>query len=178
MQFEREFRESSLNIRNYVSIRHYGPYEDVNDTWARLTQFAFERGIAGPQVMTFGICHDCQPHTPPDQIRYDACLGISPESYAELTQQMSASEDDDFTGIRMETMVPLKTVMTIYRGPYKDIREAYTDALRAAATKGLNFDAHKLPTIEVYKNNPLFTKPESLVTEIHFLPGATVPKVG
>lgn len=179
MQAEREFKEASLNIRNYVSVRHFGPYEEVNETWARLTQFAFDRGIAGPQVTTFGICHDCQPHTPPSQIRYDACLGVNTEVYAQLTQSLTESDDDDhFTGIRMETMTPQKTVMTIYRGPYKNIREAYTDALRSAATKGLHFDPHKLPTIEIYKNNPLFTKPESLVTEIHFLSGGSAPRVG
>ena len=176
MQPEREFREAALNFRNYVSVRHFGPYEEVNETWARLMQFAFERGITGPQVTAFGICHDCQPHTAPDQIRYDACLALSPETYMHLTQELVVSEDDDFNGIRMETMTPQETVMTLYRGPYKNIREAYTDALRSAATKDLKFDPHRLPTIEVYKNNPLFTKPQALVTEIHFLTSGTAPR--
>ena len=171
MQLEREFKEALLKIRNYVSIRHFGPYEDVNETWARLTQFAFEQGIGGPQVTAFGVCHDCQAFTPSSQIRYDACLGLYPETYLQLIQKLTSSDEYDFAGIRLETMAPQRTVMTIHKGSYRSIREAYTDALRSAATKKLNFDARRLPTIEIYRNNPLFTKPDSLVTEIHFLSG-------
>jgi DNA gyrase inhibitor GyrI len=176
VQLEREFKESLLNIRNYISVRHFGPYEDVNETWARLTQFAFEQGIGGPQVTAFGVCHDTQAITPPSHIRYDACLGIYPETYLQLAQKLTNSDQDEFSGIRLETMVPQRTVMTIHKGSYRDIREAYTDALRAAATKKLNFDPRRLPTIEIYRNNPLFTKPEALVTEIHFLSGDGSPK--
>jgi len=177
MEKEREFKKARLNIQNYISVRHYGPYEEVNETWARVTQFAFERGISGPQVTAFGICCDCPPHTPPENIRYDACLAVNPETYTQLMEKLTVTEEDDFAGIRMETMTPQETIMTIYKGPYNNIREAYTDALTLAATKTLNFDPHRLPTIEIYKNNPLFTKPAALVTEIHFLPKGSAQRI-
>ena len=177
MTLHREFKESTVRITHYISIRHFGPYEEVNATWARLTQFAFEYGASGPDVVAFGFCHDCGPHTPPEEIRYDACLGVDPKFHKSLMEKMADSKDGDFEGIRLETMSVGKTIMTVHRGPYSTIREAYTDALRAAATQKLSFDAHRLPTLEVYRNNPLLTKPESLLTEIHFLHKGSTPRV-
>lgn len=174
----REFKEATLNITNYISIRHFGPLEEVNSTWSRLIQFAFHLGISGPEVIAFGLCCDYPPNTPPDQIRYDACLSISPAQHENLVQPMAANMDDNFEGIRLNTLKVGKTMMTVHRGPYSNIRDAYTDALEAAALTGIDVHSHGLPTIEVYKNNPLLTKPEALITEIHFLPAGHEFRVG
>src|SRR6478752_3024753 len=99
MTSEREFFESTLNITHFISIRHFGPLEQVNETWSRLIQFAFHMGLSGPEVVSFGLCYDSPPHTPPDQIRYDACIGISPQKYKNIMEEVRMKADSNLEGI-------------------------------------------------------------------------------
>lgn len=166
----REFKVGSLNhISNYISLRHFGPFEEVNDTWSRLIQFAFHQGIVGPQVVSFGACPVCPGETFDEKLRYDACLAINPEQHKAITQSLVPKAEDNFEGFRTNTLKVGKTMLTVHYGPYSTIRESYADAINAGVLHGFKFDGHRLPTIEIYRNNPLLTKPEALITEIHFI---------
>lgn len=170
---EREFKDSSLNINYAVTIRHFGRYEDTNATWARLTQFAFHAGVAGPNVQPFGISYDDPTNTPEEKIRYDACLSISKDQYEDLRKRLDTDTNLDpalVEGIRVEQIPIGKTKAAVHKGPYKHIRDAYTDVLKTSAFKGLTGtpgQQPKPPFIEVYRNNPLLTLSANLITEIH-----------
>ena len=80
-----KLQASSLsNITHYVGIRHVGAFNDVNSTWARLTQFALQQGISGPNVISFADvcpCADLTAPTLPDtsiKAFYDCLLYTSP----------------------------------------------------------------------------------------------------
>ena len=165
----REFKPATLShFDHYISLRHFGPYDGVNETWSRLVQFAFHQSIVGPKVVPFGICPVCPGNVFPSELWYDACLTLSPEQHEAIAHKMVAKPEDDLEGIELNTLRVDKTVMTIHRGPYSRLRETYTDAIIAGRLQGFHFEGHRLPTIEIYRNNPLLTKPEALVTEIHF----------
>ena len=53
-----------------------GPTQ-VGATWGRLCQWAGMRGLFGPDTQCFGVCYDDPEITPPDKIRYDACLTVN-----------------------------------------------------------------------------------------------------
>src|ERR1700761_1103735 len=109
-----ELQEGTLSMRNYISIRHFGPYEDLNVTWKRLTQFAFQNSIPGPNVSAFGLCYDDPTNTPPRHIRYDACLSINAATLRDLMSRMNDLADASLAGIRLQTMPAAKTVMTVH----------------------------------------------------------------
>lgn len=58
--------------------RHIGPYgeEASGDAWGRLMQWAGPRGFAMMGGKMIGICWDSPELTPPDKIRYDACICV------------------------------------------------------------------------------------------------------
>jgi len=172
------------NITHYVSIRHLGPFQQVNATWARLTQFALQQGIVGPHVIAFAVDCPCDTLDAPiesaanvqlptgtlvPQLQYDACLAISPAQHTMITKQMAFRPGDNFVGLRAGRIAVGDTMMAIHRGPYGNIGETYRAALAAGATLGTSPDGKGLPVaFEVYRNNPLLTDPEALITELHF----------
>lgn len=175
------------NITNFVSIRHIGPFQDVNTTWARLTQFALSQGIVGSNVVAFATACPCDDINAPvaaataipvkgangvaSQLNlvYDACLAISPQQHQFVTQGMAVHPGANFDGIRAGAMSVNETMVVVHRGSYASIGDTYRAALAAGATLGTSPDGENLPVaFEVYKNNPLLTKPEALITEIHF----------
>jgi len=171
------------NISHYVSIRHLGPFQQVNTTWARLTQFALQQGLVGPQVLAFAVACPCDDINAPiaaasvqlptgtfaPQLQYDACLAISAVQHNQITKQMTFRPGDNFVGLRAGRIAVGDTMMTIHRGPYGNIGDTYRAALAAGATLGTSPDGKGRPVaFEVYRNNPLLTDPEALITEIHF----------
>jgi effector-binding domain-containing protein len=174
-------RSSLTTLTHYVSIRHLGPFQQVNATWARLTQFALQQGISGPHVIAFAAACPCDDINAPVaaakvpigsgqlQLQYDACLAISAAQHNAITREMTFRPGDNFAGLRAGTIRVGDTMMTVHRGPYSTIGDTYRSALAAGATLGTSPDGKGLPVaFEVYKNNPLLTDPESLITEIHF----------
>lgn len=157
---ESQFKSSSLKGNKVISLRHFGPYQEVNETWAKLTALAFDKGLSGSDVKAVGICYDDPTKTPAERIRYDACLTIN-ESKAKSFQL--DEHRDEFTGIRLESIPEVKTVATTFQGDYAELCIAYTDALRVPGVRESTG-----PTYEVYRNNPLLTPKEDLITEIHF----------
>lgn len=172
------------SLTHYVSVRHLGPFQQVNATWARLTQFALQQGISGPHVIAFAVACPCddinQPYVAAArvapgslpaqlQLQYDACLAISPAQHNMITTQMAFRPGDNFAGLRAGRIGVGDTMMIVHRGPYDKIGDTYRAALDAGATLGTSPDGKGLPVaFEVYKNNPLLTDPEALITEIHF----------
>lgn len=170
MRGPREFKQASLDINQALSIRHFGPYTSVNETWAKLIQVAFNLGIAGHDVLAFGLSYDDPTTTPEEKIRYDACLAISKAHFNLLAQRFEAAETADepqLRGLRAWPLTVGQTLMTVHRGSYSDIRETYTDLLREASFATHLREPIRPPFVEVYRNNPLLTRSQDLVTEVH-----------
>ena len=162
MTAHREFTACMLNFEHCISIRCVGSHAQVNDTWMRLLQFAFHHGIAGSQVVSFGINYE-DPATArgTNELRYDACLAITREQFESLQPDLPE-------GIRLEAVHFGKSHMTVHRGSFASIRDAYADLLQAPYLEQAALVARP-PFIEVYRDNPVLARPDELITEIHVL---------
>ncbi|HME07473.1 MAG TPA: GyrI-like domain-containing protein [Bryobacteraceae bacterium] len=186
-----------LDITHYISIRHVGPYTDVNATWARLSQFAMSQGLAGSSVITLAAACPCGDINAPIEsdggtgattdavggqsaagLQYDACLAVSAADHGRISQYLSAAKEN-VANVRTGTVNLGDTLMVVHQGPYATIGDTYRKAVGAGATLFSSAKADGLPfAIEVYRNNPLLTKQSDLITEIHFPLGSQYSATG
>jgi AraC family transcriptional regulator len=134
-------------------VRHVGPYNEVGPTWGTLCAWAGRKGLFGANTRMFGVCHDDPQVTPPDKIRYDACIvvdeKIQPEG--EIGVQMVGGGE---------------YASTVHRGPYEGLAKTYAELCgQWVPTQGR--EVASAPSIEEYKNNPQTTPPEQLLTEVY-----------
>ena len=71
-----DVRVETVPPMRVVFIRHVGPYMQVGQTWGRLFAWAGPRGLVARGPKMIGVCHDDPEVTPPDKLRYDACLVV------------------------------------------------------------------------------------------------------
>jgi AraC family transcriptional regulator len=134
-------------------MRHVGPYDQVGPTWEKLLSWLGKEGIIGGDAKFIGISHDYPDVTPPDKIRYDACVAVD--------ERFAAVGD-----IGVQTIPGGEYAMTTHFGPYHKLGETYERLLgqwlpRSGRALGAS------PCFEVYLNDPNSTEPEDLITDIY-----------
>ena len=141
-----------LPKRRVAFVRHTGPYMSVGAAWEKLCAWAGPRGLFGPQTMMIGVCYDDPQITPPDKIRYDACLTagdhVQPEGEVGV-QEIAAGE----------------YAVTTHRGPYERLSETYAKLCGEWLPQSCREPSNG-PSCEIYRNDPSRTKPEDLLTDI------------
>ncbi|MCP4250123.1 MAG: AraC family transcriptional regulator [bacterium] len=142
-----------LDAKRVAFIRHVGPYNEVGATWQKLCAWAGPKGLLGPQSAFVGLCHDDPDVTPPDKIRYDACVavgeGVTPEG--EVGVQEIAGGD---------------YAMTVHHGPYEKLGQTYA-GMCGQWLPGSGREMRSAPSFELYLNSPMNTAREDLLTEVH-----------
>ena len=136
-------------------IRHTGPYSEVGQTWDRLLTFMGKEGYLAGNPMMLGICHDDPEVTPPDKIRYDACLAVD--------ESFSPTGD-----IGIQTVDGGEYAVTTHHGPYNNVGRTYSELLGQWIPRS-GHELRNQPCFEVYVNDPQSTPPEELLTDI-FVP--------
>jgi AraC family transcriptional regulator len=137
-----------------VFVRHVGPYNEVGPTWEKLCKAAGKKGLFGWGKPTLlGLCHDDPAVTPPDKIRYDACLVIKKDAQPEGE-------------LGVQTIAGGEYAVAVHHGPYEQLGETYA-ALCGQWIPAQGREIAAAPSFEVYKNNPQTTKPEKLLTEVY-----------
>jgi len=134
-------------------MRHVGPYNEVGKTWERFMMFLGKEGLLGGDAQFIGICHDDPAVTPPDKIRYDACVTVDDrfQAQGEIGVQVVAGGE--------------YAVMTHF-GPYEKLGESYAKLLgQWLPRSGRNL--RSTPYFEVYLNSPENTEPADLVTDLY-----------
>ena len=66
-------------------MRHIGPYNEVSKIWDKLMMFLGKEGLVGGDSQFIGICHDDPAVTPPEKVRYDACVTVGPSFNRRMT---------------------------------------------------------------------------------------------
>jgi AraC family transcriptional regulator len=181
-----EIQLKRLDKQFVITCRHIGPYETVGDTWATLSEFVRENGLASASTRAIGIVYDDPSRCRPGACRYDACLTIDETAFSSL--QARATDDrfptfdpvhpaDQFgqnlndlfgIGIRLETIEGGDTVTILHRGPHRTLGQSYANLFQATAfaTGGTAQDVPP-PYYEFYLKNPRFTPASEILTEIH-----------
>ena len=141
-------------------IRHIGPYHEVGPAWQRLFGWAGAKGLLGPQTRMFGMCHDDPDVTPPDKIRYDACIVVGDDVQAE-------------GDIGIQDLPGGRYAKALHEGSYSKLGETYS-ALVGRWMPAHDFQpANDRPALEFYLNNPQQTPEDQLRTEIYMPLGST-----
>jgi len=134
-------------------VRHTGPYQDCHAAWVKLCGWAGKKRLFGPKTQTIGISYDDPEVTPPDKIRYDACLTVGPEVVP------------DEPGIEIKTIPGGEFAVTLHRGSFDKLGKTYQALCAEWAPKSSRTLASDVG-YEVYLNDPDRTPPEKLLTEI------------
>ena len=136
-------------------VRHTGPYDQCGAAWGKLCSHLGAAGLLGGGPRFIGLSYDDPGVTPPDKIRYDACVAVDDSFQPEGEIGVQILPGGDFA-------------RTSHFGPYENLNQTYAALLgRWLPAAGRKFKLE--PTREVYLNDPESTAPEDLVTDI-FLP--------
>ncbi|HVM61985.1 MAG TPA: AraC family transcriptional regulator [Verrucomicrobiae bacterium] len=134
-------------------MRHTGPYSQVGGLWEEFMMILGKDGWLGGDAQFIGMCHDDPAVTPPDKIRYDACMTVDDRFRAQGDTGVQTIPGGDYA------------VMT-HLGPYEKLSESYAALLgRWLPRSGRNLRA--APCFEVYLNSLENTEPEDLVTDLY-----------
>jgi len=142
----------TLPNRRVVFVRHTGPYQGCGAAWGRLFQWAGMKGLLAGPFESFGLCYDDPEVTPPDKIRYDACLvpprPVQPEGDIGV-QEVAGGE-----------FATLEHV-----GPYGSLSAAY-DYLCGPWASSSGRELGPPPSVEFYLNDPRSTPEKDLRTKV------------
>ncbi len=141
-----------LPARRVAFVRHVGPYADCGAAWEKLCAWAGPRGLLGPQTQFIGVCHDDPETTPPDKVRYDACITAPDAAAPEGEVGVQELAGGDFA-------------RTVHQGPYENLSATY-NALCGQWIPAQGREMRHAPSLEVYLNTPDRTPPQDLRTEV------------
>ncbi len=148
-----EVTTERLEPMRVVFIRHVGPYDQVGPVWNRLFAWAGPRGLLGMSIVAVGVSYDDPDVTPLEYVRCDACLVVSrtvePEGEVAV-QQIGGGEYG----------------LTRHVGPYEKLPDTYAQ-LFGQWLPNSGREARSAPALEFYRNSPLDTPPEKLVTDVY-----------
>jgi AraC family transcriptional regulator len=134
-------------------LRHTGPYREVSATWDKLLPALGKEGLLGGDSQFIGVCHDDPEVTPPEKIRYDACVTI----------------DAPFTlmgDIGLQTIAGGEYAITTHFGSYEKLGSTYAKVLGQWLPRS-GRELRSAPCFEIYLNDPESTEPEELLTDIY-----------
>jgi AraC family transcriptional regulator len=134
-------------------MRHVGPYAEVGATWDRLLPWLGKEGLLGGDTQCIGICHDDPEVTPPDRIRYDACVTVD--------ERFAPAGD-----IGIQTIPGGEYAVVTHFGSYSKLGETYANLLGIWLPRS-GWTLRFTPCFEVYLNDPGSTEPEDLLTDIY-----------
>jgi AraC family transcriptional regulator len=138
--------------RRVAFVRHIGPYHEVGAAWSRITMWAAEEGLIGSNEQMFGLCYDDPEITPPEKIRYDACVVVGPEIEPRGDIGVQEVPGGEYAVMR-------------HRGPFERLGETYAE-LFGVAIPAAGRSVAALPSLEIYWTDPESTPPEELDTDV------------
>lgn len=143
----------SLPDLRVAAVRHIGPYNEISAAFERLGQIASGGGIFGPSAEMLAIYHDDPESTPVAELRSDAALTVPKDR--ELP-----------TGLTEIHIPAARYAVATHVGPYIGLGEAWARLMGRWVPE----NGHRIaegPSFEIYRNTPMDTPPEKLLTEIY-----------
>ncbi len=147
-----ETRIARLAALRLICARHVGPYEEVGIAWGRLTAWIGRRGLLGPQMTLVGIVYEDPEVTPPEKQRYDAAIAVR-------------ADVQPGEGLLVQEIPEAEYAVAMHRGPYSELCRTYS-MLCGQYVPGCGRELLTAPSLEFYRNNPMNTRPEDLLTEV------------
>lgn len=148
-----EVRVETVAPLRVAFVRHVGPYASVGLAWERLFRWAGMRGHLAPAVRTFGVVHDDPEVTPPERVRYDACITIGIDCQPDGEVGIQDIGGGDFA-------------VAAHRGPYDQLGESYARVC-GVWLPASGRELRATPPFEAYINSPRDTARADLLTLLH-----------
>ncbi len=136
-------------------VRHVGPYHECGKAWEKLCLWAGPKGLLRPGIQFLGLCFDDPEITPPEKIRYDACITVDPDCPVDGEVYLQQTEGGSYARVT-------------HFGPYEKLSQTYNQ-LCGQWVPAKGYVIASRPSIEMYMNSPEDTEPEDLITDI-FIP--------
>lgn len=134
-------------------VRHVGPYNQCHQAWDKLCQWLAAEGLLAPGKRFLGLSYDDPVDTPPEKLRYDACV--------ELGEDIAPGP-----GIGVQLIEGGLYARTTHQGAYENLSKTYGEILGQWLPRQ-PYRLRNAPSFEVYLNTPENTEPEDLLTDIH-----------
>lgn len=153
--------EARMNVRieilpelRVAMVRATGPYkESAAKAWEALCAFAQQKNLFGPQTLLIGIGHDDPSITAPEDIRYDAAIPVGQDVSVEAPASIGILPGGEYAVIT-------------HQGPYDGLEEAYGTIMGQWLPQS-GREMRETPNFEIYRNDPVRTPPEQLLTDIY-----------
>jgi AraC family transcriptional regulator len=147
-----EMRIGKIEPMKVACIRHLGPYDTCCKAWERLFIWAGKRKFVGAETVSIGVSYDDPETTPPEKIRYDACItvGSNVESEGEIkVMEIGGGEYAKITHI----------------GNYGDIKGTFRHLIKELIPRS-GRKMRSAPCLEIYIDNPDEIPEEKCRTEL------------
>jgi AraC family transcriptional regulator len=148
-----DVRVETAEPKRVAFMRHVGPYDQVGPLWERFFIFAMRSGLIGPGFQMLGVPHDDPGVTPPEKLRYDACITVGP--------QFQALDE-----VGVQEIPGGAYAVTTHHGPYSGLNEVY-DVLIGQWLPASGHQPGEGAAFEIYRNSPKDTAPADLITDIY-----------
>ncbi len=142
----------SMQPTRVAYIRHTGPYSGCGQAWDKLCTWMGKEGLLGAGTRYVGVSYDDPEITPPDKIRYDACVTVDDafQPEGEVSVQVLAGGD---------------YARATHQGPYEKLSTTYHRLMGEWLPRS-GRHLRSAPCLEFYLNDPGSTPPAELLTDI------------
>ena len=156
--FTRGERTMDVQIKTMPELRiatvtHIGPYNRISEAFARLGALAGPAGLFGPGAAMLAVYTNDPETTPPSALRSEAAIVIAAE--AKLPE-----------GLGERRLAGGRYACTTHVGPYEQLGDTWArfmgEWLPGSGERMAAADAY-----EIYRNTPMDTPREKLVTELY-----------
>ncbi len=147
-----EMRIEKIEPMRVACIRHLGPYENCGKAWERLFVWAGKRQLVGAETVSIGVSYDDPETTPPEKIRYDACITVGSDVESEDEVKVMEIGGGEYAKIT-------------HVGSYKDIKGAYRHLIGELIPQS-GRKMRNAPCLEIYIDNPDEVPEEKRRTEL------------
>jgi len=148
-----DVRIETIPAEKVIFARHTGPYAECGAAWEALCGWAGPRGLCRTDAKYIGVSYDDPQVTPPERLRYDACITVQGDVAVEGRIGLATIGGGEYAVIR-------------HAGPYSGLEQTYARLMgQWLPRSGRKFDDAKA-CFEVYLNHPDATPPEDLLTDI------------
>jgi AraC family transcriptional regulator len=156
MEGERIMRSIEIKTETPLTvagIAHKGPYAQIGRAFDQLHGLCGQRGLYGPASQLVAVYYDEAAITPPAQQRALAGITVAEGTPVEPPLQKETLDGGAYAVLR-------------HLGPYAELGASY-DWLFGTWLPQSGREAADRPCFEIYRNTPMDTAPEDLITDIY-----------
>lgn len=133
-------------------VRHTGPYQGCCQAWEKLCTWMGKEGLIGAGAQFVGVSYDDPEITPPEKIRYDACVTVDDSFQAEGEIGVQVIAGGDYA-------------RTTHQGPYEKLGQTYHRLMGEWLPRS-GRHLRNAPCLEFYLTDPDSTPPADLLTDV------------